>query len=56
MGTAAAPQKTGADGEDYLIDHSSYIYLMDPQGRFVRGFDADTPSDEIAYKVRLLME
>jgi protein SCO1/2 len=55
-GAYYAPHKTGAGGEDYLIDHSSYIYLMDPQGRFVRGFDADTSGDDIADKVRLLME
>jgi protein SCO1 len=33
---------------DYLIDHSTYIYVMDPQGRFVQAFDADTPADHIA--------
>ena len=33
--------ETGA--QDYLVDHSTYIYLMDPQGKFVRGFDAETP-------------
>ena len=26
----AAPQKTG--GKDYLVDHSSYFYLLDPRG------------------------
>jgi protein SCO1/2 len=36
----------GANG--YLIDHSTYIYVMDPQGQFVQAFDADTPADHIA--------
>lgn len=47
--------KTGPRTEDYLIDHSSYIYLMDPDGRFVHAFDADTPPDHIAQQVRELM-
>ncbi|OKO83082.1 SCO family protein [Bradyrhizobium sp. AS23.2] len=33
---------------DYLIDHSTYLYVMDPQGQFVQAFDADTPADRIA--------
>ena len=30
-----------ADGEDYMMDHSSRIYLMDPEGRFLASFDED---------------
>jgi protein SCO1 len=48
-------RKTAPDDEDYLIDHSSYIYLTDPHGRFARGFDADTPADRMAQEVRELM-
>lgn len=50
---AAHPHKAGA--QDYLVDHSTYIYLMDPQGKFVRGFDAETPGDRIADAVRNIM-
>ena len=36
-------------GDDhYLVDHSTYIYVMDPGGEFVIGLDWDTPGDEIA--------
>lgn len=49
----AHQHKAGA--KDYLVDHSTYIYLMDPQGKFVRGFDAQTPGDEIAHTVRKAM-
>ena len=40
--------KSNEDANDYLIDHSTYIYVMDPQGQFVQAFDADTPADRIA--------
>ncbi|RZN30198.1 SCO family protein [Bradyrhizobium sp. Leo121] len=40
--------KNGDGADDYLIDHSTYIYVMDPQGQFVQAFDADTPADRIA--------
>jgi len=54
-GVYYAPHQIGPSAEDYLIDHSSYIYLMDPFGSFARGFDADTPPDRIAQAVRELM-
>jgi protein SCO1 len=31
----AYAQKTGS-GDDYLVDHTTVVYLMDPKGRFVR--------------------
>jgi protein SCO1/2 len=34
------------------MDHSTYLYLMDPDGKFVRGLDADTPGEHIAEAVR----
>jgi protein SCO1 len=51
-GVYYAPHKTGPGAEDYVMDHGTYVYLMDPQGKFVRGFDADTPGDRIAEAVR----
>jgi protein SCO1 len=48
-------RRTGADAGAYVMDHSSYIYLMSPQGRFVRGFDSDAPGEEIADRLRELM-
>jgi protein SCO1 len=44
---------TGAD--DYVMDHSTYLYVMDPQGQFVRAFDTDTPGERIARALRELM-
>lgn len=54
-GVYYAPRKIGPGAEDYVIDHSSYIYLMDPLGSFARGFEADTAPDRIAQAVRELL-
>lgn len=40
------------DGSFYLIDHTSLIYLMDRQGRFVSAFLHGTPPSMIAKEVR----
>lgn len=39
-----------------LIDHSAYVYVMDPQGRFVDVIDGSTPGSELAGKLRAMME
>jgi protein SCO1 len=46
---------TGPGAEDYVIDHSSYLYLMDPSGQFVRAFDTDTPGESVGDALRQLM-
>jgi protein SCO1 len=46
----AAPQKTG--GNDYLVDHSSYFYLMDPQGAFRNVLDPSSSGEELAERLR----
>ena len=38
--------------EDYEIDHSSLIYLMDKDGNYQAHFNHQTPSEEIVKKVR----
>ena len=54
-GAYGAAHRRKAGTLDYLVDHSTYIYLMDPQGKFVRGLDAETPGDRIADTVRKIM-
>ena len=54
-GAYAVRHKTGAGSEDYVMDHSTYLYVMDPEGKFVRAFDADTPGDRIADALRELL-
>jgi protein SCO1/2 len=51
----SARHKTGVGAEAYVVDHSTYIYIMGPQGKFVRGLDADTPADRIADTLRKIM-
>ncbi|KAA0676676.1 SCO family protein [Roseomonas genomospecies 6] len=44
---AKAPQKDGKP-EDYLMDHSSFLYLMGPDGRFLGVYPAGTTADRVA--------
>jgi protein SCO1/2 len=39
----------------YSVDHSSYIYAVDPQGRLARTLDHATPPEQIAAVVRELL-
>jgi len=48
------PQKAGGDGS-YLVDHSSYVYLMDPQGKFVDVIEGATPPAQMAEWLRKSM-
>jgi protein SCO1 len=40
---------------DYIIDHSTYLYIMDPDGKFVRAFHGDTSGERIADVLRGLL-
>jgi protein SCO1/2 len=48
-----APQNNG--GDDYTVDHSAYLYFMDPQGKFVNVVPGDVPGDQMAEKLRKMM-
>jgi len=54
-GAYYARHRTGSGADDYVLDHGTYLYLMDPNGQFVRGFDADTQGAVIADKLREMM-
>lgn len=41
-----------APGEDYLVDHSIFFYLMDPTGKFVNCFGKDKTADEATAIIR----
>jgi protein SCO1 len=36
---------TGPGVNEYVMDHSTYLYVMDPEGKFVRAFHGDTSGE-----------
>jgi protein SCO1 len=42
--------------DEYVIDHSSFIYVLDPNGAFVRLLAGDLPGHRLADELRKLME
>jgi protein SCO1/2 len=44
-----------AAGDDYEMDHSSVIYVMDPQGRFAASFTHENSPKEIAARLARLI-
>ena len=54
-GVYYAPYKT-ADGPDgYLMDHTSVVFVMNEEGRFVASFTQDTPATQMADRLRKLV-
>lgn len=41
---------------DYLVDHSIFVYLMDPEGKFVEAFGQSVGKEEIVKKVREVLK
>jgi protein SCO1 len=37
---------------DYLVDHSIFIYLMDPNGEFVEAFGQSSTVKEVVERIR----
>ncbi|MCE3230600.1 MAG: hypothetical protein K0R52_528 [Alphaproteobacteria bacterium] len=48
----AKPDGTMAD---YLIDHSTIIYLMDRKGQFLKSFPHTTPPEELAKAITMIL-
>ena len=44
--------KRPLEGGDYTMDHSAFIYLMDPQGAYATHFSAQTPIEDMATRLR----
>ena len=42
-------------GGDYSVDHSSVVYVMDPQGRFAGTINSETPPDDMAARLNKLL-
>lgn len=50
-----AEHRTGSGPNDYSMDHSSVLYLMDPKGGFLAPVRADQSGDEMAANLKKLM-
>jgi protein SCO1/2 len=48
--------KQPGSGKDYLIDHSSFLYLMNPQGKFVKVMPGSLSPGEMADTIRPFIE
>jgi protein SCO1/2 len=46
---------TGVDEEDYLVDHSTLVYLIDREGRLVMIYDFGTEPEVIAEDIREML-
>ena len=69
VGLVGSPQEIGAAAQEfhvyyrvrqlgnneYVVDHSSFIYLLDPDGAFVRLLTGDLPGHQLAEELRKLM-
>ena len=42
------------DGSDYVVDHTAYIYLMDPEGRYATHFTSFDDIEEIVARLSQL--
>ena len=50
-----AEHRTGPGADDYAMDHSSVLYLMDPNGGFVAPMRTDMSGAELSANLRRLM-
>ena len=41
--------------KEYVVDHSSFVYVIDPNGTFVRLLTGDLPGHQLADEIRKLM-
>lgn len=49
-----AEEKGSADSaNDYMINHTSFVYFMDKDGRYVKHFDLKTPAEAIIEFIRI---
>ena len=51
-----AKQANSGSGDDYLVDHSSFVYLMSPQGKFAKVMPGSLSAGEMADAIRPFLE
>jgi protein SCO1/2 len=54
-GVYYAPYKTADAPDGYLMDHTSVVFVMNEQHRFVASFTQDTPAAQMADRLRKLL-
>jgi protein SCO1/2 len=52
----AKADQPGVDAKSYGMNHSSFVYLMDPKGKFLTVFSSDTDSDKMASEIKRYMD
>jgi cytochrome oxidase Cu insertion factor (SCO1/SenC/PrrC family) len=52
----AKADQPGVDAKSYGMNHSSFVYLMDPKGKFLTVFSSDTDSDKMAAEIKRFMD
>ncbi len=52
----AKDDRPGVDAKSYGMNHSSFVYLMDPKGKFLTVFSSDTDSDKMAAEIKRYMD
>ena len=50
-----ARSASGGDDENYLMDHSAYIYVMDCEGRYIKHFYDTMPAEEMAAELKAML-
>lgn len=50
-----ARKAEGQRGDDYLVDHSTFTYLMGPDGRYLAHFGHGTTPEQMAERIRGLL-
>jgi len=49
-------KRLDAGSKEYVFDHSSYIYIMDPNGNFVTLLAGDMPGHEVAKNLKRVID
>jgi len=48
-------ERRDTDGGDYVYDHATLIYLVDPDGRFAKALAGDSGAQQIAEALAMSM-
>jgi protein SCO1/2 len=52
---SAPPRAVDDDESDYLVDHSIFFYLMDPQGKYAAHFGKQETAESVTEKIKEIL-